>query len=84
VFKHGWPAGTTDEQKRVSTKETIRQLRESGEIDIIEEGSWEEDMVAHCKTKLAIKPRAGRAVLFYSQHPNGKEDKMAFHGGCPV
>ena len=41
-------------------------------------------MVADCRSRLAIKPHAGRAVLFYSQHPNGEEDRSSLHGGCPV
>jgi hypothetical protein len=33
---------------------------------------------------LAIQSESGRAVLFYSQLPNGEEDKASTHGGCPV
>jgi hypothetical protein len=40
--------------------------------------------VAKCRSKLAIRSEAGRAVLFYSQLPNGEEDKASTHGGCPV
>ena len=32
----------------------------------------------------AVKPNATRAVLFYSQFPNGEIDPYSFHGGCPV
>jgi hypothetical protein len=31
-----------------------------------------------------VKPNATRAVLFYSQFPNGEVDPNAVHGGCPV
>ena len=41
-------------------------------------------MVADCRSRLAVRPHAGRAVLFYSQHPNGEEDASSLHGGCPV
>lgn len=33
---------------------------------------------------MAIRPNSARAVLFYSQLPNGEEDKASLHGGCPV
>ena len=33
---------------------------------------------------LAVKPRKGDALLFYSAHPNGTADAQALHGGCPV
>ena len=38
-------------------------------------------MVADCRSRLAVRPHAGRAVLFYSQHPNGEEDTSSLHGG---
>lgn len=41
-------------------------------------------MVAKCRTRLAIRPQAGRAVLFYSQLANGEADPASLHGGCPV
>jgi hypothetical protein len=85
VFSHAWPKDVPkDERKHI--KKAIRELRESGDAEKagIIEGSWEEQMVALCRTRLAIQPRAGRAVLFYSQHPNGEMDPMAKHGGCPV
>ena len=37
-----------------------------------------------CRTRLAIRPHSSRAVLFYSQHPNGDVDKSSLHGACPV
>ncbi len=39
---------------------------------------------AQCRTRLAIRPNSARAVLFYSQHPNGVADDASLHGGCPV
>jgi hypothetical protein len=51
---------------------------------MLEQGSWQETMVAQCRTKLAVIPHSARAVLFYSQHPNGETDNDSHHGGCPV
>ncbi len=68
----------------VVTLQAIEDLRASGDAATLKEGSWEEKMAAECRTRLAVRPRAGRAVLFYSQHPDGREDKESRHGGCPV
>jgi len=35
-------------------------------------------------TALRSLPRAGSAVLFYSQGPDGSLDPLSLHGGCPV
>jgi hypothetical protein len=37
-----------------------------------------------CRTRFSVRPKALRAVLFYSQHPNGTLDPLSYHGGCPV
>lgn len=76
VFKYAWPLGTSEEEKKVPLMKTIQEIRESGDMGLLKEGSWEEEMTAYCRTRLAIRPRAGRAVLFYSQDPNGEEDKV--------
>lgn len=65
-------------------KEVIRALRKKGEIRSLKPGSWEETMTGQCRTKLVVRPQKSRAVLFYSQLPNGTEDGMSEHGGCPV
>jgi len=62
----------------------LEALRASGDAATLKEGSWEEKMAAECRTRLAVRPRAGRAVLFYSQLPDGREDPASRHGGCPV
>merc|ERR1711871_426884 len=36
------------------------------------------------KSALKIKPKKGRAVLFYNQLPDGSLDHNSEHGGCPV
>ena len=33
---------------------------------------------------MAVKPHSSRAVLFYSQFPNGEVDPASLHGACPV
>ena len=40
--------------------------------------------MAKCRTRLAIRPHSSRAVLFYSQFPNGELDPASLHGACPV
>jgi len=84
VFEHAWPHGTSAEQKAVPDADIIIKLRKAGELDMLQEGSWEEEMIAKCRTRLRVQPKAGRAVLFYSQYPDGRHDKLALHGACPV
>mmetsp|Transcript_8773 Transcript_8773/g.19860 ORF Transcript_8773/g.19860 Transcript_8773/m.19860 type:complete len:458 (+) Transcript_8773:895-2268(+) len=67
-----------------TSTEVIKTMRESGELDSISPGSWEENMIGQCRTNLSVRPKKARAVLFYSQFPNGKEDPKSFHGACPV
>jgi len=83
VFPKVWHHNSLEEE-RISKSESLRLLRESGEVRFLKEGSWEEGMVADCRVKLSIQPYSSRAVLFYSQHPNGEEDKLSEHGACPV
>lgn len=33
---------------------------------------------------LAVKPRRGDAVMFFSLHPDGKTDTSSLHGSCPT
>jgi hypothetical protein len=40
--------------------------------------------VAKCRTKFSVRPHSSRAVLFYSQYPNGEVDPFSLHGACPV
>lgn len=37
-----------------------------------------------CNTGIKVKPRAGDALLFWSQNPDTSVDKHSLHGGCPV
>lgn len=83
VFKNGWPEDVPVEDRR-QRSDVLQELRNSGEVSFLKQGSWEESMVADCRSRLSVTPHAGRAVLFYSQHPNGEEDSSSLHGGCPV
>ena len=53
-------------------------------MDDFKEGSWEEKMIVECRTRLAVSPKVTKAILFYSQHPDGRLDDSSLHGGCPV
>ncbi|OIT03288.1 putative prolyl 4-hydroxylase 4 [Nicotiana attenuata] len=44
-----------------------------------------DDSLSECARKgIAVKPRKGDALLFFSLHPNAVPDPMSLHGGCPV
>jgi len=83
VFTQVWPP-TQAENDHVPLDRAIEQFRETPYAEQIKEGSWEERLSAQCKTKLAITPKATRAVLFYSQKADGSLDTLSKHGGCPV
>ncbi|KAF3785544.1 putative prolyl 4-hydroxylase 7 [Nymphaea thermarum] len=36
------------------------------------------------KSGLAVKPRKGDAILFFSLHPDATTDQASLHGSCPV
>jgi hypothetical protein len=67
-----------------SPLQALEALRASDRGNILERGSWQEDMVSKCRTRLSIRPHSSRAVLFYSQKPNGEADSASLHGACPV
>eukprot|EP00339_Tiarina_fusa_P000988 CAMPEP_0117043808 /NCGR_PEP_ID=MMETSP0472-20121206/30420_1 /TAXON_ID=693140 ORGANISM="Tiarina fusus, Strain LIS" /NCGR_SAMPLE_ID=MMETSP0472 /ASSEMBLY_ACC=CAM_ASM_000603 /LENGTH=555 /DNA_ID=CAMNT_0004755411 /DNA_START=79 /DNA_END=1744 /DNA_ORIENTATION=- len=85
VFSEAWPP-ELDPSERKPISEATNELRRSGDARAagIAINSWEEKMVATCRSKLSVRPSRGRAVLFYSQYPNGKPDPKSRHGGCPV
>jgi hypothetical protein len=68
----------------MSAEEGMRVAREHGWTKDLQPGSWQERMMGQCASRLAIQPRKARAVLFYSQHPDGKVDRQSLHGACPV
>lgn len=83
VFPKGWPYDVA-ELDRVDKNAALVVLRESDRGDVLKQGSWEEDLVATCRSRLAIRPHSSRAVLFYSQLPDGTADPFSLHGACPV
>jgi len=84
LFSHGWPVGQAEED-HVELDDAIDALRASGDVEgMLKRDSWEETMVARCRSRLAVRPHSSRAVLFYSQHPDGSVDTSSLHGGCPV
>mmetsp|Transcript_7565 Transcript_7565/g.17164 ORF Transcript_7565/g.17164 Transcript_7565/m.17164 type:complete len:683 (-) Transcript_7565:217-2265(-) len=84
VFSDGWPPGQAEED-RVHFNDARAALRESGDVEnLLKRDSWEESMVARCRSRLAVRPHSSRAVLFYSQNPDGTPDSHSMHGGCPV
>ena len=88
VFPRVYPPGVKKEEgykETLSQADSLRQLRESGDTkDVLKRGSWEEQMTVLCRTRFSIRPKALRAVLFYSQFANGTVDPLSYHGGCPV
>ena len=84
AFAKGLPADQPVEE-RVMLPAAMEALRASGDVkDLLKRGSWEERMVAQCRSQLSMRPHSIRAVLFYSQNPNGTVDNNSLHGGCPV
>jgi len=65
-------------------KEALQELRDSENAVLFKRDSWEEKMVARCRSSFSVRPNSARAVLFYSQLPNGAADPASLHGGCPV
>lgn len=50
-----------------------------------EDENWTHIMTnGMCSNSLAITPKTGDAVLFYSAKTSGKMDPLTEHGGCPV
>lgn len=44
----------------------------------------DEELSECAKKGIAVKPRKGDALLFFSLHPNAIPDPLSLHGGCPV
>jgi 2OG-Fe(II) oxygenase superfamily len=66
VFPRAWPPHLAEDE-RVDFVDGLQQLRDSGDAAMLEPGSWEETMTVQCRTHLIVRPKAARAVLFYSQ-----------------
>lgn len=44
-----------------------------------------DDELSECGKKgIAVRPKKGDALLFFSLYPNAHPDPMSLHGGCPV
>jgi hypothetical protein len=83
VFPKGWPYDVAKED-RLDHATALKSLRESERGQVLKRGSWEENLVATCRSRLSIRPHSSRAVLFYSQLPDGSIDPASLHGACPV
>ena len=83
VFTSVWPPSQA-ESEHVPFEQALQQFRATEYSKQFTRGSWEEKLSAQCKTKFAVKPRATRAVLFYSQNADGSLDTFAKHGACPI
>lgn len=83
VFTKVWPPNQP-ESEHVPLDQVIQEFHQTPYSSDIRQGSWEERLSAQCRTKFAIKPRATRTVLFYSQNADGSLDVLSKHGGCPV
>ncbi|XP_074592317.1 putative prolyl 4-hydroxylase 6 [Curcuma longa] len=59
--------------------ETVFPIAE-GASSQFKDDSWSEC----AKNGLAVKPKKGDAVLFFSLHINGTTDPASLHGSCPV
>lgn len=70
--------------KKEAMAETALFLEGRNLSHLFAEGSWQRDMVAECRSRLAVRPRKAEAILFYSQLPDGSVDRLSLHGGCPV
>lgn len=68
----------------MSAQEGMRAAEERGWLKNLAPNSWQHRMMGQCASRLAVQPRKARAVLFYSQHPDGKVDHKSLHGACPV
>jgi len=83
VFPYGEPVHIPEEE-RISQNQALKELRNSENGNVLTQGSWEEKLVSLCRSQLSVRPHSSRAVLFYSQHPNGEVDDDSLHGACPV
>ena len=84
VFPKVYPPNLKPEERK-SESDVLYKLRHSEQTTgILKENSWEEKLTVQCRTRLSITPHSSRAVLFYSQLPNGHVDKNSLHGACPI
>lgn len=84
VFPRGASFSESKLPRVRSSEEALEFLRDEGMTGNLPEGSWEEDMLIDCHTKFTVRPQKGRAILFYSQQPDGKLDRESESGSCPL
>jgi prolyl 4-hydroxylase len=70
--------------KRLGSSPSQEQINKLLKDANLGPGSWEAQLIQKCYTKFAVPPRKGDAILFYSQHPDGRLDPRSLHGACPV
>ena len=70
--------------KKIAQQETTAYLESKNLTHLFPTGRWERDMIAECRSRLAVAPKKAEAILFYSQFPDGMVDRLSIHGGCPV
>lgn len=60
VFSEAWPSNVA-ERDRKELSQAVKELRASGDAEAagIRKGSWEEELVARCRSRLTIRPSAG-------------------------
>lgn len=80
VFPHVFPP----DGPRMKPTEGLQVAKERGWTKNLVPGSWQERLMGECASRLAVQPRKASAVLFYSQHPDGRVDSTSLHGACPV
>ena len=84
VFPKVYPPNLKPHERK-SESDVLYKLRHSEQTTgILKENSWEEKLTIQCRTRFSITPHSSRAVLFYSQLPNGHVDKNSLHGACPI
>lgn len=79
--KADMPENVREEYKHPSSEDKL--VTDALIDDLFDKDSWEHEMAHQCKTKLAVYPKKGHAILFYSQKGNGEMDPLSLHGGCP-
>ncbi|GKY95252.1 hypothetical protein MPSEU_000487600 [Mayamaea pseudoterrestris] len=84
MFTNAWPHDAPPEVTSLTHKQELDLFRSTDDAPLFTPGSWEEALAAMCQRRFSVKPKKGKAVLFYSQFSNGKEDKSAIHAACPV
>merc|ERR1712216_908148 len=83
-----FPLGSTD--RRVAANRSELLVLAAPDVDEAFETPYLEDLCPGTKVTnltrgaLALPPRRGEAVLFFSHGLDGAFDERSLHGGCPV